>query len=215
MSTVPTIRTGKVQFYENHVSPWATNAVAIGLTVADVTALGVDTGAARAAYNEMLAARSASKAATQNFYNMVAAMHSAPGRGSDMLDAIRNYAQTTGDPDVYTLAEVPPPADPGTVPPPGTPDSFRVSLLQDRAIELSWKCDNPAGAAGTVYEIRRAVDGGPMTLIDTAGERKFVDATLPANPGPVTYRVTAIRSTLKGNPASYTVYFGMTAGRAA
>ena len=208
MGITPNSRLGKVTFYETHISPWATNALAIGLEVAEVTSLGVATGAARTAYNEMIAARAASKAATQNFYNMVEAMHSAPGKGSDMIDTIKNYAQTTDDPNVYTLAEIPPPSEPGTVPPPGTPESFRVSLLQDGAIELSWKCNNPAGSTGTAYEIRRSIDGGPMSLIDTAGERRFTDTTLPANPGPVTYRVTAIRSTLKGNPANYTVYFG-------
>jgi len=35
----------------------------------------------------------------------------APGLGSDMIDTIKNFAQTTDDPNVYTLAQIPPPAD--------------------------------------------------------------------------------------------------------
>ncbi|MFG0260521.1 MAG: hypothetical protein ACF8LK_09245, partial [Phycisphaerales bacterium JB041] len=63
MGITPNSRLGKVTFYETHINPWATNAAAIGLEMAEVTALGVATGAARTAYNDMIAARAASKAA--------------------------------------------------------------------------------------------------------------------------------------------------------
>ncbi|QKK08818.1 MAG: hypothetical protein HND58_12050 [Planctomycetota bacterium] len=212
MGITPNSRIGKVTFYETHISPWATNALAIGLEVAEVTSLGVATGAARTAYNEMIAARAASKAATQNFYNMVEAMHSAPGKGSDMIDTIKNYAQTTDDPNVYTLAEIPPPSEPGTVPPPGTPFDFRLALQQNGAVELKWKCNNPAGAPGTVYEIRRSVDGGEFVTLTTIGERTFLDETVPSTSGQVIYQITAIRSTLRGTPAQFNFRFGSGSG---
>ncbi|MDQ7014102.1 MAG: hypothetical protein Q9O74_09430 [Planctomycetota bacterium] len=208
MSIVPRSRLGKVEFYEIRISPWATNAAAIGLDVGDVTALGTATGAARVAYNEMIAARTASKAATQNFYDMVSTMHSSPGFGSDMIDTIKNFAQTTNDPNVYTLAQIPGPTPPGVVGPPGTPFDFRVALLQDGSVELKWKSSNPAGATGTVYEIFRSIDGAAMTYVDTVGEKVFTDTTLPNGCGPVTYRVTGVRSTVKGDPGQFTVQMG-------
>ncbi len=208
MSTTPSTRLGKVEFYETRISPWATNALAIGLSVGDVTALGIATGAARVAYNDMIAARTASKSATQLFYNMVTAMHSAPSFGSDMIDTIKNFAQSTDDPNVYVLADIPGPTPPGTVGPPGTPDNFRVVLLQDGAVELKWKCINPEGSVGTQYEIRRSDNGGAMTLIDVAGTREFVDGTVPSTTNRVMYRITATRSGLRGNPANYSVQFG-------
>ncbi|MFG0244069.1 MAG: hypothetical protein ACF8R9_14885 [Phycisphaerales bacterium JB054] len=208
MGITPNSRLGKVTFYETHISPWANNAAAIGLEVAEVTALGVATGAARTAYNDMIAARAAAKAATQDFYNAVTAMHSAPGKGSDMIDTIKNYAQTTDDPGVYTLAEIPPPSEPGVVPPPGTPFDFRLSLQQSGAVELKWKCNNPAGAPGTVYEIRRSVDGGEFVTLTTIGERAFLDESVPSTSGQVIYQITAIRSTLRGTPAQFNFRFG-------
>lgn len=208
MSIVPKSNVGKLEFYESHISPWATNAASIGLEVAEVTALGTATGAARMAYNEMMAARNASKAATQNFYDMVAAMHSAPGRGSDMIDTIKNFAQTTDDPNVYTLAEIPAPAPPGVVPPPGTPFDFRLTLQQNGAVELKWKCNNPAGSQGTVYEVQRSVDGGGFATLGIVGERAYLDETIPGNTGTVVYQITGARSTTRGTPAQFNFRFG-------
>ncbi|MBK7405794.1 MAG: hypothetical protein IPJ41_14530 [Phycisphaerales bacterium] len=128
-----------------------------------------------------------------------------------MIDTIKNFAQTTDDPNVYVLAQIPPPAQGGTVPPPGTPFDFRVGLRQDGSVELAWKCNNPAGAGGTVYEILRSDAGGPMTYVESVGVKKFLDETVPANSGPLTYQITAVRSTLRGSPAQFTVLFGTSA----
>lgn len=212
MGITPNSRLGKVTFYETHISPWATNAAAIGLEVAEVTALGIATGAARTAYNDMIAARAAAKSATETFYEAVTAMHSAPGKGSDMIDTIKNFAQTTGDPGVYALAEIPAPSEPGVVPPPGSPFDFRLALRQNGSVELKWKCNNPAGAQGTVYEIKRSVDGGGFVVLTTIGERTFLDETVPPTTGQVIYEITAIRSTLRGTPAQFNFRFGASGG---
>jgi hypothetical protein len=39
-----------------------------------------------------------------------------------------------------------------------------------------------------------------------------VDDTLPIASAPVTYQITAVRSTARGNPAQYTVNFGTGGG---
>ncbi len=212
MAITPNSRIGKIQFYEARLTPWTDNAAAIGLDLPDVAALTAATTEARAAYDAHLAAQAAAKAATLSFYEKVATMHSAPGLGSDMIDTIKNFAKTTDDDNVYVLAQIPAPGTPGVVPPPGTPFDFRVSLLQDGSTELKWKCNNPVGGRGTVYEIMRSDAGGPMAFLNTAGAKTYIDTTLPVNSSPVTYRITGVRSTLRGNPGQFTVQFGAGGG---
>lgn len=209
MGIVPSSRLGKIEFYEAHIAPWTTNALEIGLAPASVTALGTATTAARSAYNAHLAALDASKAATQNFYDKVRDMHSDPGAGSDMIDTIKAFAQSSGNANVYVLAQIPPPAVPGTVPPPGTPFDFAVSLLQSGALEFKWKCLNPVGSVGTIYEVQRKIGTGGFAFIGGIGVKTFLDETLPVGSAPVTYKITAVRSTARGNPAQFTVSFGV------
>jgi hypothetical protein len=215
MPIVPESKLGKIEFYEAHLAPFAANAAAIGLAPAAVTALSTATLAARAAYNAHQSALEASKAATQAFYDKVKAMHSGPGLGADMIQTIKTFAQTTNNPNVYVLAQLPAPAAPGTAPPPGTPFDFSIALLQTGAIELKWKCNNPEGTQGTIYEVRRKLNG-PATdyqFVGATGIRTFVDDSLPLGGGaggtPVIYQITAVRSTSRGNPANFLVSFGV------
>jgi hypothetical protein len=212
MGVVPKNPLGKIEFYEAHLSPWEGNAVAIGLTVAAVTALETATNNARAAYNAHLAAQQQAKAATQDYYEKVRLMHNSPGKGADMIQTIKTFAQTTNNPNVYTLAEIPPPATPGTTPPPGTPFDFTVGLLQDGALELKWKCNNPSGTVGTIYEVKRKIGNGAFEFVGASGVKTFTDDSLPANASPCTYQITAVRSTSRGNPAQFTVTFGSGGG---
>ncbi|MCC6230715.1 MAG: hypothetical protein IT432_16005 [Phycisphaerales bacterium] len=215
MGTVPDTRLGKIEFYEAHTlsgGPWATNAAAIGVTAASVSALESLTKAARSAFNAAEAARQAAKAATQAYHDAVRAMHSNPGAGQDMIDTINNKARTTNSPGVYTLAQIPPPATPGTNPPPGTPLDFTVGLLQNGALELKWKCNNPSGTQGTVYEVKRrdgSGTGGAFGYVGSTGVKTFTDETVVSGTASVTYQVTAIRSTQRGNPGQFTVSFGV------
>lgn len=212
MPVVPNDRLGKIEFYEAHLSPWAASAAAIGLTPAQVTALTAKVTGARKAYNDHLAAQEAARAATQAFYDSVRTMHSSAGAGADMIATIKTYAQTTNNPNVYVLAQIPPPAAPGATPPPGTPFDFTVGLLQDGSLELKWKCSNPSGTVGTIYEVKRQIGSGPMQFVGATGVKTFTDDSLPSNASPCTYQVTAVRSTARGNPAQFTVHFGMGGG---
>jgi hypothetical protein len=129
--------------------------------------------------------------------------------GADMIQQIKTKAQTTNNPGVYDLAQIPAPAVPAPVPPPGTPSDFAVNLMQDGTLELKWKCANPTGASGPIYQVQRRVGAAAeFTFVGAAGARRFVDATLPAGASPVTYQITAVRSTASGNPAQFTVNFG-------
>jgi hypothetical protein len=55
---------------------------------------------------------------------------------------------------------------------------------------------------------RRAGAATEWTFAGATGSRRFVDASLPAGAAPVTYMITAVRSTAAGNPAQFTVNFG-------
>ena len=208
MRTVPETRLGKIEFYESHLGPWAEAGAAIGLSNDSITALAAKTAAARAAYDTHIAAAAAARAATTDFYQTVAALHGDPGAGSDMIATIRNYAKVQDDPEVYALAQIPPPASASAAPPPGVPTDFGVDLLADGALRLTWKSRNPRGVGGTIYELVRQVDGGPFSFIGSTGSRVFTDDTVPAGAAAVTYQITAVRSTARGRPARHTVRFG-------
>ena len=208
MPIVPDTRLGKLEFYEEHLPPWMEHTAAIGLDPALVTALSARAAATRAAYEAHRRAQEAARAAAQRYFALVGELHGAPGAGSDMIDMIKNHAQTRDDPGVYALAQLPPPATPTTPPPPGTPSKFSVRLLENGAIDLRWKCQNPSGTRGTMYEILRSERGGPMAFVASVGTKRFVDRTIPEQAGPLTYQITALRSTSRGKPARVTIRFG-------
>ena len=211
MSVVPPAKLAKIGFYENHISPWSLNSVAVGTTAAEVTALQTKTEAARDAYNAAIAARDAAKAATLAYDNAVAAMADA---GADIIKQIRAKAATAGS-NVYVLAQIPAPAIPTPVGPPGTPFDFSVELLGDGSLELRWKCNNPAGSAGTMYQVYRRIGpggAGEFVYCGGNGSKKFLDATLPAGSAGVTYQIQAVRSTSTGPWAQFNVNFGVGGG---
>ena len=126
-----------------------------------------------------------------------------------MVSTIQSFALSTGDPNVYNLAEIPAPQPSSAAPPPGTPESLRVELLQNGALKLGWKCNNPDGTQGTIYEVKRQTAGqAEAAWIGSTGVREFVDDTLSMDASPVQYEITAVRSTKRGNPANFTVKFG-------
>ena len=208
MSVIPKELVPKIEFFENHNTPWSSNAVAIGTTAGEVTALATKTTAARAAFNAQQAAQEAAKAATLDLKNKVTAMVDA---GSDIIKKVKAKAATDGD-NVYVLAQIPAPATPAPIGPPGTPSDFKVALNGDGSLTLAWKCANPVNATGTIYQVSRRIgSGGDFAIIGATGLRSFVDATLPlgAGSGTVSYRILAVRSTVTGMPATFIVTFGV------
>lgn len=197
----------RVTFFESHNPTWATNAVAIGTTTTAVTALTTKTDAARDAYNAQQLAHEEAKAATQTFYDAVLAMTVA---GTDIIKQVKAKAATGGN-SIYTLALLPVPATPAPVPPPGTPQSFTVDLRADGSLMLKWKCPNPANSNGTIYQVARQLgSGGELSVVGATGNKFYLDQTIPAGAGgaPVTYQIVAVRSTMAGDPAQFTVNFG-------
>lgn len=204
-SVLPPTPLGRVEFCEQHVPPFTANALAIGTTAGAVSELSTRTVAARAAYNAQQAARNAARAATVDYHLAVAAMTTAV---ADILKQVKAKAATAGD-GVYALAEIPVPQTPSPKPPPGTPTDFVVTLNPDGSLNLKWRCPNPPGANGTMYQVARKIGSGAWTPIGGSGTRSFVDATVPAGTATVTYQIQAARSTALGTAAQFVVNFGV------
>ncbi len=224
MPTVPATRIGKLQFYESHLGQWAGVAPQIGLDVGEVAQVSDLAVQARAAYKAMIRAREAAESATLAFHNAVGALHRGPagftGKAEDvgtlggaaLVAAIKAHAKATADTNVYVLAGIDPPALGGPIGAPGKPTRFDVELLAGGALVLTWRCDHPRGARGTMYEVARAIGDGPAVRVACVGEKRFVDDALPgsaaAAPGGVRYEITAVRSTKRGATGAFVVQFG-------
>ena len=102
---------------------------------------------------------------------------------------------------------------PSPRPAPGTPSDFGIKLSGDGSLTLTWTCKNPKGSTGTMYQVyRRTTATGEFTYLGGAGEKKFVDATVPAGTARVTYQIQAVRSTAVGPWAQFNVTFGTAGG---
>lgn len=208
MAIVPDTNIGKITFYEAHIGGWTLAPTSIGLVAGDCAALSTLIKNARAAYDAQQVALGSAKDATTMMNNAVKAM---AALGAIDIAKIKNYAEATANPDVYAKASLPMPATPSPVGPPGTPSDFNVTLLQSGAVMLKWKCVNPAGASGTMYEVERKIGGGggPFVLLGSEGTKSFTDISLPTGASGVTYQITAVRSTARGMPAQFNVNFGV------
>jgi hypothetical protein len=208
MSLVPRKFAERIQFFEDHIPPWTTNAVAIGTTTTAVSSLETQTQAARDAYDAQQAAQQAAEAATDALRQAVATMSNT---GAAIIEQVRTKARSVGD-SVYPLAEIPAPAIPGPTGPPGKPTEFGAELTELGQLKLKWKCANPVGTTGTVYQIWRRVNGAEPTYLGGSGSKDFVDNTIPAGVTSVIYMIQAVRSTAVGEWATFNVNFGTGSG---
>ena len=94
MGIVPANKLPRLQFYEEHVPPWTSNAAAIGVSSAIMTAFALRVTACRAAYTAQQAAILAAKAATENFNNKLRDLHEDPGGGAEIIRLIKNWAES-------------------------------------------------------------------------------------------------------------------------
>ena len=204
MATVPKSNAEKAAFFAARNAPWTTNATAIGVTTAAVSALAAKVTTAQAALAAQTSALAAAKAATVAVNEAIRAMDL---DGTVLISTIRTRARTAGD-GVYALAQLPPPAIPRPTPAPGTPTEFVATLNPNGSLGMTWKCAN-SGAGGVMYMIYRKVGAtGAYISLGGTGERKYADATIPTGTSQVTYSIQAVRSSAAGQPAEFSVNFG-------
>ena len=173
LNVLPESRLAQIEWFEQRLAAWLGNTEAIGLTNAQVMQLQSEIAAARVSYNNSQQARADSKSATVTFYANTDVMSD---DGRDLIKTIKAYAETTGDPNVYALANVPPPAEPTPAGPPDTPTNVTGVINSDGAVELKWN--------GTLAS---------RTFFESIGAKSFLDATVPFGTTSVQYRVRAKR----------------------
>ena len=201
MRLVPESNAGKIQFFTTHVGPWAEHAAEIGTSPEEVAALEAELADAKAAYAAQQAAQQAAMSATLRLNSAVERM---ARRGAAIIQQVRARAAVAGN-TVYTTALISPPAHPSPIAPPGTPTRFEVELQSVGLLTLRWKCKNPRGSAGTMYQVRRSINGGRFEPLATVGERSFVDRSVPSGTSEIIYEVRGVRSTAVGEAATQIV----------
>jgi hypothetical protein len=211
MGLVPTKKAEMVVFYTSRNDTWTVNSTALRIAPDDLAQLSTLVDAARTAQVAKATAAGAARSATETFDNAVAQL---AAQGASIIATIRGTAKSTGDPNIWVLANLPAPKTPEPVAAPGTPSAPKVGLQVDGSLKLGWACKNPANSAGTIYEVARRVNGGDWEHLGSVGQREYTDAALPAGGVAVTYQVTAIRSTVRGSSAQFNVNFGPGAGGA-
>ena len=208
MALIPNTKSGKVAFFQSKVEPWTDNATLIGTSAPEVAAMATKVTAAADAIAAQIAAKAAAETATAAADNAVAALMTA---GSDIIKQIRTKAAISGD-SVYELAQIPAPAIPGPVGAPGKPFEFVVNLEENGSLTLKWKCPNPVGCTGVMYQVWRKVGTGDFEYVGGCGSKQFVDNTIPAGSSNITYQMQATRSTAVGPWAQFNVNFGVNGG---
>jgi hypothetical protein len=209
MSLIPDTKIGKIEFCEQHQSAWSLNSVAMGSSAAAVTAWAAKVVASRSAYEAQKAAKLALRNATTTLDDSLRDMIEAT---TSIIKQVRARADLDGN-GIYALASLPVPALPTPKPPPGKPTELTVTLDELGSLHLAWKCANPEGTAGTMYQVWRKIGAETaLTYLGGTGQKKFDDNTLPAGSASVVYAIQAVRSTAMGLTATFNVNFGVSAG---
>lgn len=100
-------------------------------------------------------------------------------------------------------------ATPSPAPAPGTPSDFKVELLGDGSVSITWKANNATGLTGVTYQVwRRFGSEGEFAYTGAVGIKKFIDSTIPAGTPQVQYQIRGIRPTGAGAWAQFNVNFG-------
>lgn len=207
MSTIPSRPDDALDWAAARIPVWSADPEAIGLTLPEIQALQLLLDDANSAKADTVSTRAAAKTATASFKDKFQAMRDL---ASVQVATIRAFARSSTNPqDVYTAAEIPPPATPGESPAPAQPRDFRVSLLQDGTLSFTFKCPNPPGASGVTYKVERQdAPQAPFTFLTNAKDKRFEDTSFPNTSSLIFYRVTAQTATKDGLPADFTVRYG-------
>lgn len=208
MGIVPDSKQGKVTFFRSKIAPWTSAATAIGTTPEAVTALDALVTTAEEKLAAQTSAEGAYRAAVEEAKQAIEAMATA---GAGIISAIRTKGRT--DSGVWALAQIPAPATPSPVGSPGTPYKLKVELNPNGSVGMTFKCDNPRGCDGVIYQVYRKLQpGDAYQYVGGTGSRKFVDTSVPAGVPSVMYAIQGTRSTAIGTEAEFVVNFGVGAG---
>jgi hypothetical protein len=209
MGRIPTKVNDQLNWLEAHVTTWQTNKVALGISTTLATNFAGAVSTAREDYTAAITLREKSKSATltANESLRLALRYASFAIG----DIDSSAEQNTNPSSIYALADIAPPAPRSTIPPPGQPKDFKVTLNPSGGVTLNWKCENPQSNSAVVYTIDRRPIDGPTDVwmnVGYAGKRTFTDDSIPAGNG-VVYRITPVRGQTVGTQNTLNVVFGV------
>ena len=87
-------------------------------------------------------------------------------------------------------------------------------LNPDGSVSLRWRCNNPTGSSGTIYNIRRRLSTqADFEFVGAVGTRKYTDFAIPPGTASVQYTVTGQRGAAAGLQSSpFMILFGYGGG---
>lgn len=204
MAVLPDRVEERIAWFEQRIAAWTASAELIGLQDTQVAQLTPLITAARAAFNAAQAARTAAKNATFTQSNAVRELSAF---GGDLIKTIKAFAESSGNPQVYTIASVPAPAPPSPAGPPKAPENVAADPNADGSITIRWAGSMANQTFFTVW--RKLGSTGTYTQIGAVASKSFIDTQVPAGLASVSYLVRAQRNNIV-SPASdvSTVQFG-------
>lgn len=213
MGVLPQSRSQMIAWFRQRLSHWSGNAAELGLSIDHVTGLATRLDSAENKLDEANNIRAQSEGVTFEYHTNADDLKSF---GADLIKVIKAKAEADGDPSLYALAQIPPPAAPTPLGPPAQPTNLTSAVGTLGEIDLRWKGSR---RGGTSFSIHRAVTlpgqpNGPFALIGTSEEARFVDENMPVGLATATYYIMAHRSG-GSSPASDStiVYFGSGEGQ--
>lgn len=211
MSNVPPQpKIDQIVWFENHIEQWAATPTAFGATAAQVTAVSAAIDSARKSYDAAQEAKQAAKNATVAQDEDVRTMLA---KGRDLVNIMKSFIENSTNPALWAQAGLEPDAPRGTAPAPTAPYSLNASLDSVGNVIVSWKTSQPRGVSGVIYSVQRSIDGGAFVLLDSVGEKQFIDETVPTSATTVSYNVKAKRgSQSSGWSSALAIRFGRVGG---
>lgn len=192
MPVLPETKLGQLEFFESHKDAWSDHAPAIGLQTSAVSSFKPLITSTRDAYNAMQIARDASKAATQAYYNAHSDML---GTGRAFIAAIKAFAETSRNANVYVLANIDPPAPPSPTPAPDVPTDLVGTISPSGGVTLTWNATRSGATRGIFFLVeRQRASETAWTPLGGVMEKAFLDPSPMLGDGPVQYRVRAGRN---------------------
>lgn len=202
MGTVPSRNNEAITFFSSRIAQWGTNAPSIGVSISNVTEMAARINTAQTTFAAVQQARNAAKDATRAFNE---AMDQLRSLGGAMINGIRVYAETTGDPNVYNLASIPPISPPTPAGPPLSPSDIEVDILPAGGLRLRWKGSVSQSAYFSIY--RSVGEDDTFVLLDSTDAKTFDDTNIPLGASRVEYLIQARREEFRINSLPVTVRF--------
>jgi hypothetical protein len=214
MGNIPDKRLEQIVWFENHVTLWAASPATFGVTAPMVLAVDNATKAARTAYTNAVNARQASKNATVALNEQAGTMLDG---GRDLVGVIKAFIENSNNPALWSQAGLEPPAPPGPPPVPTAPYQMSGTLDSLGNVIVRWKTSQPPGVFGVIYSVSRSIDtgggGGEFVLLDSVGEKEYIDEAVPEGTRSVSYVVRSKRGKQFSVPSeSLTLRFGRAGG---